>query len=36
MHDAAKNRGFERAAERRDRLHQLKERMFGIALPMQT
>jgi excinuclease ABC subunit B len=32
MLDAAKNLEFEKAAELRDRLIQLKERLFGVAL----
>ncbi len=32
MLDAAKNLEFEKAAELRDRLHQLKEKLFGVAL----
>ena len=32
MLDAAKNLEFERAAELRDRLYQLKEKLFGVAL----
>ena len=33
MLDAARNLEFERAAELRDRLYQLKEKLFGVALP---
>jgi excinuclease ABC subunit B len=33
MLDAAKNLEFERAAELRDRLYQLKEKLFGVSLP---
>jgi excinuclease ABC subunit B len=33
MLDAAKNLEFEKAAELRDRLYQLKEKLFGVALP---
>jgi excinuclease ABC subunit B len=33
MIDAAKNLEFEKAAELRDRLYQLKEKLFGVALP---
>jgi excinuclease ABC subunit B len=33
MLDAAKNLEFERAAQLRDRLVELKEAMFGVALP---
>jgi excinuclease ABC subunit B len=36
MLDAAKNLEFERAAELRDRLYQLKEQLFGVALPTET
>ena len=36
MMDAAKNLEFERAAELRDRLYQLKEKMFGVALPTEV
>ena len=36
MLDAAKNLEFEKAAELRDRLYQLKQQLFGIALPMET
>jgi excinuclease ABC subunit B len=36
MLDAAKNLEFERAAELRDRLVQLKEKLFGVALPTET
>jgi excinuclease ABC subunit B len=32
MLDAAKNLEFEKAAELRDRLYQLKEKLFGVAL----
>jgi excinuclease ABC subunit B len=32
MLDAAKNLEFEKAAELRDRLIQLKEKLFGVAL----
>jgi excinuclease ABC subunit B len=32
MIDAAKNLEFEKAAELRDRLYQLKEKLFGVAL----
>ena len=35
MLDAAKNLEFERAAELRDRLYQLKEKLFGVALPTE-
>jgi excinuclease ABC subunit B len=35
MLDAAKNLEFEKAAELRDRLYQLKEAMFGVALPVE-
>src|SRR5216110_1205270 len=33
MMDAARNLEFEKAAELRDRLYQLKEKLFGVALP---
>ena len=33
MFDAAKNLEFEKAADLRDRLYQLKEKLFGVALP---
>jgi excinuclease ABC subunit B len=36
MHEAARNLEFERAAELRDRLFQLREAMFGVALPVET
>jgi excinuclease ABC subunit B len=36
MLDAAKNLEFEKAAELRDRLYQLKEALFGVALPTET
>jgi excinuclease ABC subunit B len=36
MLDAAKNLEFERAAELRDRLYQLKEKLFGVALPTEV
>jgi excinuclease ABC subunit B len=36
MQDAAKNLEFERAAELRDRLYQLREKLFGVALPTET
>ena len=36
MLEAAKNLEFERAAELRDRLYQLKEAMFGVQLPVET
>ena len=36
MNDAAKNLEFERAAELRDRLYQLKEKLFGVALPTEV
>jgi excinuclease ABC subunit B len=35
MFDAARNLEFERAAELRDRLHQLKQQLFGVALPIE-
>jgi len=36
MQEAAKNLEFERAAELRDRLYQLRETLFGVALPTET
>jgi len=36
MQDAAKNLEFEKAAELRDRLYQLREKLFGVALPTET
>jgi excinuclease ABC subunit B len=36
MMDAAKNLEFEKAAEMRDRLFQLRQQMFGVALPVET
>ncbi len=36
MLGAAKNLEFERAAELRDKLYQIKEAMFGVALPVET
>jgi excinuclease ABC subunit B len=36
MLDAAKNLEFEKAAELRDRLYKLKERLFGVALPTES
>ena len=36
MLDAAKNLEFEKAAELRDRLYKLKEKLFGVALPTET
>jgi excinuclease ABC subunit B len=36
MMEAAKNLEFERAAELRDRLYQLKEKMFGVTLPTEV
>jgi excinuclease ABC subunit B len=35
MIDAARNLEFEKAAELRDRLYQLKEAMFGVQLPVE-
>ncbi|MBK9116179.1 MAG: excinuclease ABC subunit UvrB [Betaproteobacteria bacterium] len=35
MLEAAKNLEFEKAAELRDRLHALKQQMFGVALPVE-
>ena len=36
MLDAAKNLEFEKAAELRDRLYRLKEKVFGVALPTES
>ena len=36
MLDAARNLEFEKAAELRDRLQQLKQAVFGVALPIET
>ncbi len=36
MLDAARNLEFEKAAELRDRLFQLKQQLFGVALPVET
>jgi excinuclease ABC subunit B len=36
MLDAAKDLEFEKAAELRDRLHELKQAMFGVNLPLET
>ena len=36
MLDAARNLEFEKAAELRDRLFELREKMFGVALPVET
>jgi excinuclease ABC subunit B len=36
MQDAARNLEFEKAAEVRDRLFELREKMFGVALPVET
>jgi excinuclease ABC subunit B len=36
MLDAAKDLEFEKAAELRDRLHELKQAMFGVNLPIET
>ncbi len=36
MLDAAKNLEFEKAADLRDRLYKLKEKLFGVALPTET
>ena len=35
MLDAARNLEFEKAAELRDRLSQLKQQLFGVALPIE-
>jgi excinuclease UvrABC helicase subunit UvrB len=34
MQDAARDLEFEKAAELRDRLHDLKQAMFGVDLPL--
>ena len=36
MLDAAKNLEFEKAAQLRDKLYQLKEAMFGVQLPVES
>jgi excinuclease ABC subunit B len=36
MLDAAKDLEFEKAADLRDRLHELKQAMFGVNLPLET
>jgi excinuclease ABC subunit B len=36
MVEAAKNLEFERAAELRDKLFEIKEAMFGVQLPVET
>ena len=36
MLEAARNLEFEKAAQLRDRLFELKEAMFGVALPAET
>jgi excinuclease ABC subunit B len=36
MLDAARNLEFEKAAELRDRLFELRQKMFGVALPVET
>jgi len=36
MQDAARNLEFEKAAEARDRLFELREKMFGVTLPVET
>jgi excinuclease ABC subunit B len=36
MLDAARNLEFERAAQLRDRLVELKSAMFGVAVPDET
>jgi excinuclease ABC subunit B len=36
MLDAAKNLEFEKAAELRDRLFDLRQAMFGVSLPVET
>ena len=36
MIEAARNLEFEKAAELRDQLFQLKEQLFGVALPVET
>ena len=36
MQDAARNLEFEKAAQLRDRLFELRQAMFGVALPVET
>ncbi|MCC7040396.1 MAG: excinuclease ABC subunit UvrB [Burkholderiales bacterium] len=36
MQDAARNLEFEKAAELRDRLFSLRQKLFGVALPVET
>jgi len=36
MQDAARNLEFEKAAEMRDRLFELRRKMFGVSLPVET
>ena len=36
MQDAARNLEFEKAAEMRDRLFELRQKMFGVSLPVET
>ncbi|MFO1310518.1 MAG: excinuclease ABC subunit UvrB [Burkholderiales bacterium] len=36
MQDAARNLEFEKAAELRDRLFELRQKMFGVSLPVET
>jgi len=36
MQDAARNLEFEKAAELRDRLFELREKLFGVSLPVET
>jgi excinuclease ABC subunit B len=36
MQDAAKNLEFEKSAQLRDRLFELKEALFGVTLPVET
>jgi excinuclease ABC subunit B len=36
MTNAARNLEFEKAAEMRDRLFELRQKMFGVALPVET
>ncbi len=35
MHDYARNLEFEKAAQARDQLNELKKRAFGVALPAE-
>ncbi len=36
MQDAARNLEFEKAAELRDRMSELRQRVFGVSLPVET